>query len=150
MKTYKAELPELEFKYKTKENVFKSQIKSSRDSEEVFRKLFDADVIEYREEFILLLMNQANKTIGFIKISSGGVSGTVVDAKLIFAAALKSGASSFLMAHNHPSGNLRPSEQDINLTRKIKEGAKLLDLSCLDHLILTNESYFSFADEGML
>ena len=80
----------------------------------------------------------------------GGVAGTVADPKVIFAAALKSGASSILLAHNHPSGNLNPSQADIDLTRKIKTGWQILDIGVYDHIILTGEGFYSFADEGMM
>ena len=96
------------------------------------------------------LTNRANKVLGIIELSSGGIAGTVTDPKLIFAAALKAGASGFLICHNHPSGNLTPSESDLLLTKKLKEGGRLLEVQLLDHIIITSESYFSFADEGIL
>lgn len=102
------------------------------------------------EEFWVLLLNRANQVIKKVKISAGGVSGTVADPKLIFKYALDILASGIILVHNHPSGNLRPSQADIHLTNKIAQGGKLLDISVLDHLIFTNKSYFSFADEGMM
>jgi DNA repair protein RadC len=83
-------------------------------------------------------------------ISRGGISGTVADPKLIFAAALKASASSIILAHNHPSGSLKPSEADIRLTKKLKEGGLYLEIPVLDHIILSKEGYYSFADEGLL
>ena len=83
-----------------------------------------------------------------MNVSTGGVSGTVADPKLIFTAALKANACGIIMAHNHPSGNLKPSQSDNDLTRKIREGAKLLEMQLLDHIIVTTESYYSYADEG--
>jgi DNA repair protein RadC len=88
--------------------------------------------------------------LGVVDISQGGLSGTVADPKVIFAAALKSCASGIVLAHNHPSGKLDPSREDIALTNKIKAGAELLDLKVLDHLIISKDSYYSFADEGMM
>jgi DNA repair protein RadC len=88
--------------------------------------------------------------LGVVDISQGGLSGTVADPKVIFAAALKSCASGIVLAHNHPSGELDPSREDIALTNKIKAGAELLDLKVLDHLIISKDSYYSFADEGMM
>ncbi len=85
-----------------------------------------------------------------MEITTGGISGTVADPKVIFAAALKSTASGIILSHNHPSGSLRPSQADINLTRKLKSAGELLDIAVLDHMILTSESYFSFADEGVI
>ena len=102
------------------------------------------------EEFWILLMNRSNHVIGRASISTGGVSGTVVDAKIVFKKALeKQGTTSIILCHNHPSGNLQPSDADIFLTKKLRDGAKLLDLTIFDHLIVSERGYFSFADEGM-
>lgn len=125
------------------------KITSSRDSESMLRKIWSSH-LELREEFYLLLLNRANKVIGWHCISQGGISSTVVDIRLIFSIALKCVASGIIVAHNHPSGNLQPSEADIALTKKINEAGKLLDITLLDHIILTNESCYSFADEGLL
>jgi DNA repair protein RadC len=102
------------------------------------------------EEFWILLVNRANKIIGKHQISQGGVSGTVADPKRIFQLALENLASGIILCHNHPSGNIQPSQQDIKLTRKINEGAKLLEINLLDHIILGDENYYSFADNGMM
>jgi DNA repair protein RadC len=88
--------------------------------------------------------------LGIFEVSSGGITGTVADPKLIFVAALKSGACGLVLSHNHPSGNLQPSQADIELTKRIKEGGKLLDIQLLDHLIITSEGYCSFSDEGII
>lgn len=146
---YKAKLPELTIKYKSGE-INKVKIKSSKDSAKYFRNFFNADTIEYNEEFLVMYLNRNNNTIGWFKISQGGISGTSVDPKMIFAVALNCGASSFIMAHNHPSGNMNPSVSDKSFTRGIKKAAKYLDISLLDHIILTHEKYYSFADEGHL
>jgi len=97
-----------------------------------------------------LLLSRVNRVLGNCFISSGGISGTVVDAKVVFATALKANASSMIVAHNHPSGNLIPSEQDRRLTKRLTEIGRALDLPLLDHVIVTNEGYYSFADEGVL
>ena len=102
------------------------------------------------ESFKIVLLNRANKILGISTISQGGVSGTVADPKVIFQAALKANASSVILFHNHPSGQLKPSQQDISLTKKIKEGGKLLEISVLDHLIITDVGFYSFADEGKM
>ena len=102
------------------------------------------------EEFWILLLNRGNRIIGRKKISSGGVSGTVVDAKLIFRRALEGGASSVMLFHNHPSGGLKPSQADLSLTRKLKQAGEVLDTQVLDHLIISERGYYSFADEGVL
>jgi len=102
------------------------------------------------EEFWIILLNRANRLIEIKNVSKGGVSGTVADAKLIFKAALAKLASSIILCHNHPSGNLKPSRADLQLTEKLVKGGKNLDIAVLDHLIVGNNSYFSFADEALI
>ncbi len=102
------------------------------------------------EEFWLIFLNRANKVIKKQSISKGGVAGTVVDAKMIFKPAVENLASSVILCHNHPSGNRTPSQEDIALTRKIKEAGRALDISVHDHIIIANDTYYSFADEGLL
>lgn len=126
------------------------KITSSQDCYQVLLDCWNRSCLEFVEEFKVLLLNRANKVLGIVPISKGGVAGTVADPKLIFVAALKANASSLILAHNHPSGNEKPSQADIQLTQKIKEGGKFLDLPVLDHLIITSEGYYSFADEGVL
>ena len=105
---------------------------------------------EHREYFYIILMNRANKVLGISQISVGGISGTVVDPKLVFQAALKANASSIILGHNHPSGELIPSDADNALTRKLADVGTLLDLPVLDHLIMNGETYYSYKDEGKL
>ncbi len=126
------------------------KITSSRDVYKILTENWDQNKIEFVEQFKVLLLNRANKVLGIFEVSSGGVSGTVADPKLIFAAAIKGNASGIILSHNHPSGNLQPSQSDIDLTRKIKEGGKVLEVQLLDHIIITSESYYSFADEGLI
>ncbi len=102
------------------------------------------------EEFWMLCLNRANRVISREHISTGGTSGTVVDAKIIYRKALRQRAVSVVLAHNHPSGNLRPSEADIVLTHRLQEAGKTLNITVLDHLIIADQAYYSFADEGML
>jgi DNA repair protein RadC len=125
------------------------KINCSADAVEIFRKTI-SDRSSFSEEFLLLALNRANNVIGFYRVSTGGVSGTVADPKIIFSIALQSLASGLILCHNHPSGNLNPSQSDIQLTKNAKQSGKLLDISVLDHIILTDESYYSFADEGLL
>lgn len=115
-----------------------------------FRQIFDADTICWREEMLMLCLNQANKVVGFYKVSSGGMTGTVADSKIIMTIALQSVSTSIIIAHNHPSGNLKPSSADIDLTKKIKAAGELLDIKLLDHLIITDESFISFTEEGII
>jgi DNA repair protein RadC len=125
----------------------KAQIRCSQDLDAQIRDvLSDRD----REEFWVLYLNRANRLIHRERISVGGVSGTVVDVKLIFKAALERLASSLALCHNHPSGNLKPSEADISLTRKVIKAGRVMDIAVLDHLIITDHGYFSFADQGLL
>ncbi len=128
----------------------RTKITCSNDAYHILKQNWNSDILELREEFKILLLNRANKVLGLVNISSGGVSGTVADPKLIFSGALKANACGIILAHNHPSGNLKPSEADISLTTKLKEGGILLEISVLDHLIITEDGYFSFADEGMI
>lgn len=147
----KQQVAEIQLIYKT--NVKPSdrlKINRSTDAHDIFRLSWDETKIEFVEQFKVMLLNRANKVLGIFELSTGGVSGTVADPKLIFAAALKGVASGLILAHNHPSGNLRPSQSDIDLTRKIKEGGKFLEIQLLDHIIITSEGYYSFADEGVL
>lgn len=102
------------------------------------------------EEFWILIMNRAHKVLDTMKISQGGITGTVIDTRMILKFAIDKRATSLIVSHNHPSGNKKPSEADINITRKIKNAAALMDITLLDHIIVTDHSYFSFADEGLL
>ncbi len=126
------------------------KITSSRDAHAILLENWDENKIELVEQFKVLLTNRANKVLGIFELSTGGVSGTVADPKLIFAAALKGAASGMILAHNHPSGNLQPSQADLDLTKKIREAGKLLEIQLLDHVIVTSEGYYSFADEGLI
>ena len=145
-----SKLAEIKVAYFTKVKFKDMQkITSSRDCEFVLRNIWSPQ-LELREEFYLLLLNRANKVVGWHCISQGGLDSTVADIRIIFSITLKCVATGIIVAHNHPSGNLKPSETDIALTRKIKEAGKLLDITLFDHIILTNEGYYSFADEGLL
>jgi DNA repair protein RadC len=143
-------LAEIEVSYRTTVKASeRRKITTSKDAESIFREIW-SDTMELKEEFHILLLNRANKVLGWYKVSEGGMSGTVVDPKLIFSTALKGLASSIILAHNHPSGNLKPSTQDIGLTKQLKQAGMLLEIPILDHLILTSEGYYSFADEGIM
>ncbi len=102
------------------------------------------------EQFAVVLLNRANEVIQTVVVSDGGVTGTVADPKRIFKIALETNAAAIILGHNHPSGNLRPSESDIKLTKKIRDAGALLDINVLDHVIVGIEKYFSFADEGLI
>ena len=149
MKTYKTNCPEIELKLK-RGDVNKMQIKTSRDGYQALKLFFDQDTIELTETFIAIYLNRANNTIGWMKVSSGGITGTVVDQRIVLGTALKAAATSIILAHNHPSGNLQPSQQDLDLNKKLKSAAAFMDISIIDHLIVTDENYYSFADEGII
>lgn len=125
----------------------REKITSSRDVIEIFQPIL-ADLPH--EEFWALLLNKANKVIEKVRVSQGGVAGTVVDVKIIIKSAVEKLASSIIIAHNHPSGNPKPSDKDISITKKLKEAGNLLDISLLDHIIITDNECYSFADNGNL
>ncbi len=125
----------------------RSQITSSRDGFQLLHPLL-GDLPH--EEFWVLFLNRSNKVIHKERVSAGGVAGTVADVKIIFKKAIQELACSIIIAHNHPSGNLRPSQADIKLTNKMVEAGKFLEIAVLDHLIITDAAYYSFADEGMM
>ncbi len=129
------------------EAVSREKITCSRDAWEIFRNTMGDQPYE---EFWIILLNKANKVTGKCCISEGGISGTVVDPKKIFKIALDQRASSILLGHNHPSGNIQPSEADQRITKKIKDAGNMLDIAVLDHIILGDDKYYSFADEGSL
>ena len=138
---------ELGRRRREQEAMQKQQITSSKDVFEIFQPML-ADT-SY-EEFWILLLNKANKIIGKFSISEGGLSGTVADPVKIFRKAIEYNAVGMILCHNHPSGNLKPSDADVKLTNKMKEGGKFLDISVLDHIIIGEEKYLSFADEGLI
>ena len=145
-----ATISNLELKAKkTPSNFEKVKIVSSKDAFNVIKQFYFDD-IDIFESFFILCLNRNNQTIAYAKISQGGVAGTVVDIKLIAKYAIDCLASGVILAHNHPSGNLKPSNEDLAITKKVKEGLKRLDISVLDHLILTSQGYLSFGDEGIL
>ncbi|MEN8156064.1 MAG: DNA repair protein RadC [Bacteroidota bacterium] len=125
----------------------KTPIKSSETVFSLFHPLLgDLD----HEEFWLLMLNRANKILGRFKVSQGGLSGTVIDTRIILKKALDNLASSIIVCHNHPSGNNQPSDADVKITEKLKKAAEMLEIKLLDHVIIADKSYFSFADEGLI
>jgi len=143
-------LAEIEVSYRPKK-VNHPLIKSSADVYFHLLKSFPEETISLQESFVVLYTNRANRIIGVYELSKGGITGTVADPRLVLSVALKTAATGIILAHNHPSGNLQPSIQDKDITKKIQEACKLLDITLLDHLIVVPEdAYFSFADEGLL
>ncbi|MEM9822825.1 MAG: DNA repair protein RadC [Bacteroidota bacterium] len=125
----------------------RKQIRSSSDAYKVMSPLL-ADL--KHEEFWVILLNRSNRIIGKEQVSTGGIASTVVDAKMVYQRSVIELATSIVLCHNHPSGNLRPSKADIDLTQKLVRGGAALDITILDHLIISELGYYSFADEGML
>lgn len=165
MQTLKSNLPQITLRYNPGQ-MRKVRVSTSQDAHQLLREIFNRDTIELFESFIVLYLNRANTTIGYQVISQGGVSGTVVDSRLIFTSAISCCASGIILAHNHPSGNMKPSQQDLDLTRRINEICKLVNIQLLDHIVLSPQTnceqqvregfgmiqkpYLSFADEGLM
>jgi DNA repair protein RadC len=139
----------LELGRRRKESAVKEKPKIT-SSQDAYEQLTSVMLDLHHEEFWVIMMNRANRVIRMKRVSSGGISGTVADVKIIFKEAIDQMASSLILAHNHPSGNRNPSEQDIRLTKKMKESGLLLDIPVLDHIIFAEDKYYSFADEAML
>lgn len=116
----------------------------------LFRSAWDESKIELQEQFKVMLLNARSACLGIVDIGTGGMTACTVDQRLVFVAALKSNATSIILAHNHPSGNMKESQADINLTRRMVHGGGLIDIRVLDHLIVTVDGYRSFADEGLM
>jgi len=143
---------EIKISYKEKIGTSKTDaIKSSDDAARLFFENWSRDTIGLQESFKVLLLNNSNKVKGIYQISKGGITGTIVDLRILFAVILKTLSVGIILAHNHPSSKLQPSETDKQLTRKIKKAADFLDIKVLDHLIITpNGNYYSFSDNGLL
>ena len=140
---------EVKLSYKPK---FKNQQKVTC-SEDAYRSMlstYKKGTICYKEYFKVLFLNQANQVLGYTLISEGGITETCVDVRVILQAALLTNSVAIILAHNHPSGNLKPSRQDMEITKQVKEAARLMRITVTDHLILTDVGYYSFADEGQL
>jgi DNA repair protein RadC len=143
-------LQEIQVNYER--NYGKTTISDSSKAQSICREAFILTKanIQLKEYFYFILLNRANEVIGYHKLSEGGISGTVADIRLAYSTAIKCLASGMILCHNHPSGNIKPSQADIKLTQKFKEAGKLLDCALLDHIILTEKEFFSFADSECL
>jgi DNA repair protein RadC len=128
----------------------KKKISSSVTAFELLLENWDEGTIELHEEFKVLILNNANEVLGIYTLSKGGITGTVVDVRILFSVALKCHATGIILCHNHPSGTLTPSDADRLITKKVKQAAEFLDVKLLDHLIITKFGYLSFADDGLL
>jgi DNA repair protein RadC len=142
---------EVKLSYKLKQKTSeRPKVLDSKTNYDLLLKCYDADTIEYRESFKVLLLNRGNKVLGVMNISEGGISETTVDIRLILQAALLSNASGIIISHNHPSGNINPSINDNSITTRIKKACEAINISLLDHIVVTPKSYYSYADEGRM
>ena len=140
---------EVELTYKSTSKA-RSKIYSSEDAYKVLLPTYKEGTICYKEYFKVLFLNQASQILGYTLISEGGITDTTVDVRVILQAALLTNSVAIILAHNHPSGNLKPSKEDLRLTKQVKDAAQLMRITVTDHLILSDVSYYSFADEGQL
>jgi len=144
-------LSEIQIKYNPKVSAFdRPQIKSSQDAFIQFMLFLDTQQFYIKEEAAVLYLNRANRVIGGYKLSMGGITGTIVDIRIILGIALKSLSCGIIIAHTHPSGELVPSTNDRDFTLKLKEAGKVMDIKLLDHLIIAEGRFYSFADEGVI
>ena len=144
-------LSEIQIKYSPKVSAFdRPQIKTSQDAFEQFMLLLDTSQFFIKEEAAVLYLNRANRVIGGYRLSSGGITGTIVDIRIILGIALKSLSCGIIIAHTHPSGELHPSRTDEKFTEQLRQAAEMLQIKLLDHLIIAEGKYLSFEDEGLL
>ena len=140
---------EVELTYKST-STSRKKIYSSEDAYKVLLPTYKEGTICYKEYFKVLFLNQANQVLGYTLISEGGITETCADIRVILQAALLTNSVAIILAHNHPSGSMKPSRQDMEITKQVKEAARLMRITVLDHIILTDTGYYSFADEGEL
>jgi DNA repair protein RadC len=151
IKTKTFTVGEIKIRYKPRKVLNAPNMVSSQEVYNVLVQFFKDEIMALQEQFVVLYLNQANKLIGFYCMSTGGLTGTVADIRLILAVGLKTNCTQLIVAHNHPSGNLTASSADKELTRKLKEAAAVMDIKLLDHLIVVpSGNYLSFSDEGLI
>lgn len=144
-------VPEIKISYhRSPKKIFGGLISQAEDVAGFIRKLYPKGELELQEQFFVLYLNQANKILGYYQHTKGTITATLTDIRIILGVALKSGAVSIILAHNHPSGNTKPSPADFILTSKVKTAAESMEITVLDHLIITTDSFYSFADEGLM
>ena len=144
-------LAELKVAYRSRTKADKRQpIRGPEDVERYLRAIWNECTLELVEEFMVVCLNGNHQAIGWVKVSTGGLTSSQVDPRVVFAVALQTASTAIIVAHNHPSGSLEPSKEDREVTRRLKEAGNLLGIKVLDHVILTREASFSFADSGML
>lgn len=142
---------EVKLTYKSKIKASeREKILSAENAYKILLSVFDSETIQYKEFFKVILMNRANKVLGVCHISEGRLNETSADIRIIMQAAILGNASAIILAHNHPSGNIQPSMQDDQVTKRVKEIAKLIGINLLDHLIITDETYYSYSENGRI
>jgi DNA repair protein RadC len=145
------QVSEVKLIYKSKQKASeRPKVRGSKAIYDLLINCYDADTIELKESFKVLLLNQNHKVLGLMNISEGGISGTIVDIRLILQAAILGNASGIIISHNHPSGNLTVSVQDDFVTKRVKQACEIMNIDLLDHVVVTPESYYSYADEGRI
>ena len=145
----KSQVSEIQVSY-TPNLLVDMSIKNSKKSFELILNEWELETLQMQEEVKILLLNRSNKVLGIYSLAKGGLTSCIVDVRIILSIALKTLATGIILVHNHPSGNLKPSKADLDITKKLKQSCDLLDISFLDHLIITKDNYFSFADEGLI
>ena len=148
MRKFKGMLNEVQARYRPT-NVSRFKVSNSADVNSQIRDLWPVD-IEHREAMVSVYLNRANNIVGYSIISIGSISGAICDVKMVFQHGLLCNASAVILVHNHPSGNLKPSTADIDITKKIIKAGSIIEIRVLDHLIITKEGYCSLADEGLM
>lgn len=146
----KSVVGEVQLSYSKRQEISFPKISHSKDLEEFIRTIFPVELIRHREYAYAIFLNRANNIIGYFMISAGGISGTIIDTRIVFQAALLSNSNSIVLFHNHPSSNLTPSKADKLITKKIAAAGKILEIPLLDHIIITEDDYYSFVDNGEL
>ena len=145
----KSQVSEIQVSY-TPNLLVDMSIKNSKKSFELILNEWELETLQMQEEVKIILLNRSNKVLGIYSLAKGGLTSCIVDVRIILSIALKTLATGIILFHNHPSGNLKPSKADLDITKKLKNFCDLLDISLLDHLIITKDNYFSFADEGLI
>lgn len=145
----KSQVSEIQVSY-TPNLLVDMSIKNSKKSFELILNEWELETLQMQEEVKIILLNRSNKVLGIYSLAKGGLTSCIVDVRIILSIALKTLATGIILVHNHPSGNLKPSKADLDITKKLKNSCDLLDISLLDHLIITKDNYFSFADEGLI
>lgn len=145
----KSQVSEIQVSY-TPNLLVDMSVKNSKKSFELILNEWELETLQMQEEVKIILLNRSNKVLGIYSLAKGGLTSCIVDVRIILSIALKTLATGIILVHNHPSGNLKPSKADLDITKKLKNSCDLLDISLLDHLIITKDNYFSFADEGLI